>query len=431
MKLTDKPAQISVPFASSGDKDAIPVNATQETKEKGKAAWDSGFPPLTMTAIAAGGIPPSGKDFNGVLNAISAGVRFAMAGGLYPYNADFSTAIGGYPLGAILISADGGKVWWNVSDANTTDPDSSSASGWKNLLQDPDDLFLKKAQNLADLQNKGTARQNLDLDKVGNFMAVQQGGGEGMLANKAYLGWNGAKILAQIDTTPMGALFYEKNPPTAAQTGAYPVTGGYLNEGSELALISISQNPSTGDYIYSPALRTTLKGRGAYDVADGASAWFQVVEHVGTLGYAQIVWNGFGSTHSFIFDQNGRFYADSINSGGEVNASGDVTAGGARYQTDGNLYGSAWGGYLSEWLNTQLTAMNNDRNNCVRSVARGGQQFFQGTYNGTGSNWEAGSGCVMTGFNSQVSDGRGMHAYFRALYVYTNAGGWMQIGDIA
>lgn len=59
MKLTDKPRQIVVPFASgTADKNTIPNNATQETKEKGKAAYDSGFPPLTMTAIAAGGIPP-------------------------------------------------------------------------------------------------------------------------------------------------------------------------------------------------------------------------------------------------------------------------------------------------------------------------------------------------------------------------------------
>lgn len=236
MKLTDKPSQIGVPFASSGDKNTLPVNATQETKEKGKAAWDSGFPPLTMTAIAAGGVPPSGKDFNGVLNAISAGLRFAMAGGLYPYSADFSASIGGYPLGAILISADGSKVWWNASDANTTDPDSTSASGWKNLLQDPDGLFLRKAQNLADLQNKGTARQNLELDKVGNFMAVQQGGGTGMLTNKVYLGWSGTKLIAQVDSTQMGELFYINNPPPYPVTSVNSKTGAVSLSKSDIGL---------------------------------------------------------------------------------------------------------------------------------------------------------------------------------------------------
>lgn len=228
MKLTDKPAQIGVPFASSGDMDTIPVNATQDTKENGKAAWDSGFPPLTMTAIAAGGIPPSGKDFNGVLNAISAGLRFAMAGGLYPYNSDFSTAIGGYPLGAILISADGSKVWWNTSDANTTDPDSESAEGWKNLLQDPDGLFLRKDQNLADLQNKGTARENLELDKVGNWPAVQANGGlhsDGY--HRIFLDWAiDNKLYATVDSSDVGALFTTHNPPTPKQVGAFPSKGG-------------------------------------------------------------------------------------------------------------------------------------------------------------------------------------------------------------
>lgn len=164
MKLTDKPRQIAVPFASGTvDKNTIPNNATQETKEKGNAAYDSGFPPLTMTAIAAGGIPPHGKDFNGLLNDITAALRYSQAGGLYTFDTTFAQAIGGYAKGAVVLSADGSKVWWNTVDANATDPDGTSAAGWKNLLADPAGLFLQKAQNLADLQNKGESRGNLQV----------------------------------------------------------------------------------------------------------------------------------------------------------------------------------------------------------------------------------------------------------------------------
>lgn len=51
MKLNDKPRQLAVPFASAGDKNNIPDKATQQTKESGNAAYDSGFPPVTMTPI--------------------------------------------------------------------------------------------------------------------------------------------------------------------------------------------------------------------------------------------------------------------------------------------------------------------------------------------------------------------------------------------
>ncbi|EBP6714802.1 phage tail protein, partial [Salmonella enterica] len=47
MKLNDKPRQLAVPFASTGDKNNIPDKATQQTKESGNAAYDSGFPPVT------------------------------------------------------------------------------------------------------------------------------------------------------------------------------------------------------------------------------------------------------------------------------------------------------------------------------------------------------------------------------------------------
>jgi len=269
---------------------------------------------------------------------------------------------------------------------------------------------------------------------------IQQGGGEGMLKNKVIIGWSGEKTLLQVDGTPMGSLFYEKNPPTAAQTGAYPITGGNLNEEASVSVISNVKSGSTGDTLYSPMLRAALKGRGGdQDFKDGASFLMRVVEQVGTLAFGEILWDGFGSVHSFKFTQQGDIQVDNI----------IKTGGGASwFDGAGNSYGSVWGGYLSEWLSNQFGARDNSISsvtttandawnrgndaytNAVRSCARGGQQFFQGTNNGTGSNWEAPGGCVMTGFNSQVSDGRGMHAYYRQLMVNTVAAGWVGIGDV-
>ncbi|EAB2881639.1 tail fiber protein [Salmonella enterica] len=163
MKLNDKPRQLAVPFASTGDKNIIPDKATQQTKESGNAAYDSGFPPVTMTPISAGGIPPHGKDFNGLMHDITAAIRYVQAGGLYTYNADFAGAIGGYAKDAILAGVSTTAVWLNIIDDNLTDPEGTDSAGWVNLLADPLKLFLRQKNNLSDLQNKGTARDNLQV----------------------------------------------------------------------------------------------------------------------------------------------------------------------------------------------------------------------------------------------------------------------------
>ncbi|MBN5203710.1 hypothetical protein JY462_02620 [Serratia marcescens] len=50
--------------------------------------------------------------------------------------------------------------------------------------------------------------------------AVQQGGGQGMLTNKVYIGWSSAgKLIAQVDSTLLGEFYYKNNPPSASDVG--------------------------------------------------------------------------------------------------------------------------------------------------------------------------------------------------------------------
>lgn len=127
MNLTDIPTLIAVPFASSGLKNTVPVPASGTP---GVASYTTGFPADTFDPIASGGIPPDGKDVNGVYYDLSTANRWGQAGGQYYFNSTFATAITGYPKGAILNRSDSKGQWQNLVDGNTTDPDSTSAANW-------------------------------------------------------------------------------------------------------------------------------------------------------------------------------------------------------------------------------------------------------------------------------------------------------------
>lgn len=464
MKLTDKPRQIAVPFASgTADKNTIPNNATQETKEKGKAAYDSGFPPLTMTAIAAGGIPPHGKDFNGLLNDITAAIRFSQAGGQYTFDSAFAQAIGGYAKGATVLSADGSKIWWNTVEANTTDPDGASAAGWKNLLADPNGLFLQKSQNLADLQNKAEGRKNLELGTAatknvgtgsGNVMEMGTAGlGVGPIAksdaysniaqffrvnassankppavsgnvsagvvclpmdaapSSGYVAVVGGNLAAYVGISQAEAggitwarIYTDRFKPTAADINAVAKTGDRMsgplgttyadsyriasgqygtfwrNDGNALYLMLTNAGDPWGTY---NNLRPLAVSTGDGSINVGTSFSVNHTGYINKLGIYPYTSNGqsYNQSNGLHIQGSGDQYADiyyletvgqygalsfHIHSGGldaypsfkndgslALNGTYPIItmSTGTRYHQDGNIWGSVWGGYLSNWLN--------------------------------------------------------------------------------
>ena len=131
MNLSDIPSRIAKLFAVNGSKNSIPVDSSSSTLSAGKATYDSGYPPLTMTAISAGGIPPAGQDMNGILYDITRKQQWRDAGGGFPFDSVFATAIGGYPLGAIIPSSDFTGFWQNTVNNNSVNPESAAtATGW-------------------------------------------------------------------------------------------------------------------------------------------------------------------------------------------------------------------------------------------------------------------------------------------------------------
>ncbi|CAI2083037.1 MULTISPECIES: phage tail fiber protein [Serratia] len=540
MKLTDKPRQIAVPFASgTADKNTIPNNATQETKEKGKAAYDSGFPPLTMTAIAAGGIPPHGKDFNGLLNDITAAIRFSQAGGHYTFDSAFAQAIGGYAKGATVLSADGSKIWWNTVEANTTDPDGASAAGWKNLLADPNGLFLQKSQNLADLQNKAEGRKNLELGTAatknvgtgsGNVMEMGTAGlGVGPIAksdaysniaqffrvnassankppavsgnvsagvvclpmdaapSSGYVAVVGGNLAAYVGISQAEAggitwarIYTDRFKPTAADVNAVAKTGDRMsgalgstytdtyrivagqygtfwrNDGNALYLMLTNAGDQWGTF---NNLRPLAVSTSDGSINVGTSFSVNYTGYINKLGVNPYTSNGqsFNQTNGLHIQGAGDQYGDiyyletvgkygslsfhihgggldaypAFNNNGSLSLNGGWPAisnsAGTTWHPDGNVEGPQWGGYLSNWLNQNISnAQNNAQNWAYQNLVQNVRLTGRINQPDTGGQVRAPDGCVFTGM-SGANYNPSIWASYSYIQVLIN-GSWRNIG---
>lgn len=135
MKAGSIPSKFTIPFASGAGTGFIrPIPAASQIGiQNGAASLIDGFPPANFLSEGAGGTPPFGQDFNGLLNQITAWTQWQSAGGAVPYDAAFQLAIGGYPYGAIIESAaKPGTFWICGTDDNMSDPDAGGAnwSAW-------------------------------------------------------------------------------------------------------------------------------------------------------------------------------------------------------------------------------------------------------------------------------------------------------------
>lgn len=147
MLAASLPTRFPIPFANNAGAPyirPIPVES-QIGIDPGAASLTDGFVPLNGTPIAAGGVPPFEQDFNGLLKQVTEWVRWQNAGGTVPYDTAFSTAIGGYPNGAVLASTPPGKLWYSTVDNNTSNPD-AGGTGW--LPMDPTGVLSTGAMQL-------------------------------------------------------------------------------------------------------------------------------------------------------------------------------------------------------------------------------------------------------------------------------------------
>jgi hypothetical protein len=118
MSIT-RPATIQNAWASTASGGYINTVPQTGSGVGGVANWQLGFPP---TVFGVGAIPFSGADLNGAMNVMAANIQWENAGMAPVYDSALSTAIGGYPKGAVLCLSDGFTFVISTANANTNNP---------------------------------------------------------------------------------------------------------------------------------------------------------------------------------------------------------------------------------------------------------------------------------------------------------------------
>lgn len=135
MKYSDLPALITSLFAASAESSYVSdIPSAQTASGDGRVSWERGYPPETMIARSAGGVPPFGQDANGIAKLFSRYIQSLQAGVIPRWTQNFANAIGGYPSGALVSDPTAVGIFWvSTADNNTSTPGANGAS-WKNLF---------------------------------------------------------------------------------------------------------------------------------------------------------------------------------------------------------------------------------------------------------------------------------------------------------
>ena len=135
MNLSDFPSKVVLPFAANATSSFIRT-IPQTTTDTTAASFDQGFPADTFTPTSAGGSPPDGKDFNGILQFITALLKQYCLGAVPVFDATYQAAVSGYPNGCVVQDPTTAGIYWrSTADANMTTPGASGAS-WVDFFAD-------------------------------------------------------------------------------------------------------------------------------------------------------------------------------------------------------------------------------------------------------------------------------------------------------
>jgi len=121
------PTKIQRAIAVSGIKTAV-IPQFNSGLADGRASYDGGFPAENFIPKTSGGIPPWGEDMNAYLYAISDLSKFYSSGGVFKHDSSHQSAIGGYPLGSLVLQNNNMGYSLSTGDNNMNNP--NGVTGW-------------------------------------------------------------------------------------------------------------------------------------------------------------------------------------------------------------------------------------------------------------------------------------------------------------
>ncbi|EIC8982134.1 hypothetical protein LAS65_004121 [Salmonella enterica] len=246
--------------------------------------------------------------------------------------------------------------------------------------------------------------------------------------------------------------FNTVNKPTAGDVGALPITGGRLNGplgiGTDNALggnsivlgdndtgfkqdgdgvLGIYANNARVGYIDNSGLHMSVDvlTNGGIRAGDGKRLSL-TSNNNSTMTATFNLWGDVNRpTVIELSDEQGWHLYSQRNPDGSIvfTVNGDITAntlraGEAIYQNNGDIFGSAWGGWLSNWVN----------NNFVRAVRLGPQAISGGLWR----DYQLGGGNVVTGFHTDGSwemEGDDDKVYYRPVQ-FLVGGTWITASSV-
>ncbi|EAO2462516.1 phage tail protein [Salmonella enterica] len=322
--------------------------------------------------------------------------------------------------------------------------------------------YLQKDQNLSDVPDKAKGRSSLEVysktESDENYMAKSQCGAD--IPNKPLFLQNvgltetveQARNAVPSTRKVNGKALTTDITLTSGDIGALPVTGGKLNGplgiGTDNALggnsivfgdndtgfkwhsdgvLGIYANNALVGYIDNSGLHMSVDvlTNGGIRAGDGKRLSL-TSNNNSTMTATFNLW-GDANRPTVIElddDQGWHLYSQRNPDGSIVfTVNGDITAntlraGEAIYQNNGDIFGSAWGGWLSNWIN----------NNFVRAVRLGPQAISGGLWR----DYQLGGGNVVTGFHTDGSwemEGDDDKVYYRPVQ-FLVGGTWITASSV-
>ncbi|ELD9769192.1 phage tail protein [Salmonella enterica] len=312
-------------------------------------------------------------------------------------------------------------------------PAAANEVAWVNASGDTYDIYINISQHAYWLiaQYDYTGNANVTLHSTPEYSSVQPGNST---SGQTY------------------TIYSSLMKPSAGDVGALPVTGGQLNGplgiGTDNALggnsivfgdndtgfkwhsdgvLGIYANNALVGYIDNSGLHMSVDVLTNGAVRAGNAKKLSLTSNNNSALTATFNLWGDANRPTVIElddDQGWHLYSQRNPDGSIVfTVNGDITAntlraGGAVYQNNGDIYGSVWGGWLSNWIN----------NNFVRAVRLGPQAISGGLWR----DYQLGGGNVVTGFHTDGSwemEGDDDKVYYRPVQ-FLVGGTWITASSV-